>query len=341
MNKALPLTSLMLCGFMASVSAQRDPFELPQSRHAAGFQESFSAVDPQGSEAVAFIEASLLMNVRADGYVAVFGLTQESPTVPGANETITARIREFTAALERLGIKTNDILVDFISQSRVYTVTGPEGGAGEKPDPFGGKGNATGKMSKANQKGNATLPDDYARETLSGFEVKKNVTVRFQKRELLDEMRAAAAKSSIFDLVKVDYIVGDVLPLRARLLAEAAKVIRRKEADYATLFGVRMRPLSVDIEKYDAHLPSEMYSPYSAEASRELPRGKVHVVAQRSTETFCYNPLNPADFDAFIGEAGLEPVVHPEPPDEILGEQVSARGLQHFCYRWPHLAERI
>lgn len=228
---------------MASVSAQQDPFELPQRRHEAGFQESLSAVDPQGSEAVAFVEASLLMNVRADEYVAVFGLTQEGTTVPEANEKIAARIKEFTASLERLGVKT------------------------------------------------------------------KNLSVRYQNRELLDEMRAAAAKSAIFDLAKVDYVVSDVTAPRARLLAEAAKVIKRKEADYATHFGVKMRPLSVDIERYDPHFPSEMYSSYSAEVSRERSRGKIHVVAQATPETLCYNPLNPADYDVFIGETALEPVV--------------------------------
>lgn len=63
------------------------------------------------------------------------------------------------------------------------------------------------------------MPDDYARETLSGFEVRKNVTVRCQNRELLDEM----------------------------------------------------------------------YSSYSADVSRERIRGKVHVVAQDTPETFYYS----------------------------------------------------
>jgi len=311
MKKELSVASLVLCGFMAALAAQDDPFGLPQRRHATGSHESLSDVDPQGSQPVAFIEANLLMNVKADAYVAVFGLTQEAPTIPEANEKIAARIKEFTAALERLGIKPKDLFVDFITQSRVYTITGPEDDAGQTQDLFSAKGkpNAQPPPSKNNRKGNAAPPDDYARESLSGFEVKKNVTVRYQNRDLLDEMRAAAAKSSIFDLVKVDYVVNDVPPLRARLLAEASKVIKRKMADYASLFAANLRPLSVDMEKYDPHFPSEMYSPYSAEASRELPRGKVHVVAQHTPETFYYNPLNPADFDLVIGPADLEPVV--------------------------------
>ena len=302
---------MILCGFMASVSAQRDPFAMPTRPHPGGLNESLSAVDPQGSEAVAFIEANLLMNVKADEYVAVFGLTQESPTVPEANEKIAARIKEFTASLERLGIKNKDIFVDFITQSRVYTVAGPDADAGGKPDPFGGKGNnnASNQAASSNGKKGATVPDEYAEEILSGFEVKKNVTVRYQNRELLDEMRTAAAKSSIFDLVKVDYVVSNVPPLRAQLLAEASKVIKRKEADYATLFGVKMRPLSVDQEAYNALFPSQAYSLYTADESREPQRGKVHVVAQHTPGTFYYDPLNPADFDSFIGQTGLEPVV--------------------------------
>lgn len=137
---------------------------------------NLSATEPKDSVPVAFIEANVLLNVKADEYVAVFALAQEAPTVPESNEKIAAQLKEFIAALQGLGVKTNDLFVDFIAQNRVYdyAVTG-----------------------------------NTARESLTGFEVKKTVAVRYKDRVQLDKLLAAAAKSSIFDLVKVDYVVGD------------------------------------------------------------------------------------------------------------------------------------
>jgi uncharacterized protein YggE len=235
---------------------------------------SLSAVDPKGSEPGALIEASVLMNVKADEYVAVFALVQEAQTVPSVNEKLAAQIKDFITSLERLGVKSSDLFVDYIAQNRVYDVTGSE---------------------------------NNARETLTGFELKKNISIRYKDRALLEQLVAAAAKSSIFDLVKVDFVVSDAIRIREQLLSEAAKIIKRKEAEYAKLFGVKMQPLSVDQEKHAVLFPSESYSSYTAYES--LPRYNTRVIGKRKTSTFYYNPLNPADFDAFIGPTGVEPVV--------------------------------
>ena len=237
---------------------------------------NLSAVEPKGSVPAAFIEANVLMNVKADEYLAVFGLAQEGPTLLDGNAKMAGQIQAFVAALKSLGVKTNDIFVDFITQNRVYDVTGT---------------------------------DKDARETLSGFEVKKNVTVRYRDRALLEQMVAAAAKSAIFDLVKVDHVVSDMTSLRDRLLAEAAKVIKKKEAAYARLFGVKLRPSALDQEKYNAFFPSEMYNSYVAYESSDVGRFNVRVVGKRKTSTFYFEPLHPAEFDAIINPAGLEPVV--------------------------------
>lgn len=234
------------------------------------------AVEPKGSAPVSFIEANVLLNLKADQYQAVFALTQEGPSLLEGNEKITAQTKEFIASLTALGVESTDSFVDFISQNRVYDFK---------------------------------VQDNVARENLSGFEVKKNVIVRYHDPALLEKMLAVAAKSAIFDLVKVDYVVNDLAAARARLRDEASKIIKQKEAAYKRLFGVQMRSVSVYQEKYNAFYPADMYKSYTAYESGSADSYNLRVVRNRKTSTSYYSPLDSAGFDAVINPAGVEPVV--------------------------------
>ena len=156
-----------------------------------------------------FVEASVAMNVRADTYVAVFGLSQEAPTAAESNSKVNGLIAAFTRELNALGVKNSDVFVDFITQNKVYDYT------------------TTGSVTT---------------EKLSGFETKKNIAVRYNDREVLEKIIASAAKNSIFDLIKVDYIVNDIKSVNARLYEEAVKIIKQKEAAYTGSFGIKMSP---------------------------------------------------------------------------------------------------
>jgi uncharacterized protein YggE len=236
------------------------------------------AVDQKDSIQSSFIEANVLMNVKADEYIAVFGVAQEGVTLLEGNKKIDAQVNDFLNALKGLGINSNDIFIDFITQNRVYD--------------FGIAGNT-------------------AREKLSGFEVKKNIAVRYKERPLLEKMLAAASKSSIFDLIKVDYVVSDQGSTRDKLLEEASKIIKKKEENYARLLGVKMRPSSVYLEKYNTFSPSEMYNAYVAYESGSVENSSrdMRVVEKRKASTFYFNPLHTGEFDSIINSVGVEPVV--------------------------------
>jgi Uncharacterized conserved protein len=248
----------------------------PKTRTSGVTTGNLSSVDPKDSSQNYFVEANVLMNVRADEYVAIFALAQEGPTLRDANEKIGTQVNEFLGSLEKLGVKTNEVFIDFISQNRVYDFV---------------------------------VADNSAKETQTGFEVKKNVAVRYKGQAMLDELLAAAAKAGIFDLVKVDYVISDMGAQRERLLNEASKVIRKKEADYNRLFGAKKRRLEVYQEKYNAFFPSEMYSSYAAFETGEVYRGNLPVVTKRKTRTSHYDPLDPAEFDLIIGRTDGEPMV--------------------------------
>lgn len=226
---------------------------------------------------VLYIEANVLMNAKADAYVAVFGVAQEGATADVSNTKVNDLISNFTRSLDGLGIKRNDIYVDFITQNRVYdyTVTG-----------------------------------STVTEKLSGFETKKTVAVRYKDRAQLEPIINAATKASIFDLIKVDYVVNDLDDVRKKLFEEATRVITRKEEAYKKSFSVKLAPIAVASEKYDSFFPGELYNNYQAyEAGRTYGDYRDRVIQARKMTTFYYEPLDPSDFDSVLNSIGIEPMV--------------------------------
>ena len=228
-----------------------------------------------------FVEASVLMNVKADEYVAVFGLLQECVTVAECNQKMDATVAEFRAGLKRLGVGDADTYVDFASQNKIYGFE---------------------------------MAANVAREKLVGFELKKNIAVHYRDRDMLDRLTVLASQSKIYDLIKVDYVVRDTAAVQARLMEEAAKVVERKAARYQLLLGVRLRPpAQVYAERPSTYYPTEMYDSYTAFESEEVSEGSIRqrytVQNARKSRTFFFNPLDADGFDSVVNPVVIEPVV--------------------------------
>jgi hypothetical protein len=192
-----------------------------------------------------------------------------------------AVIIEFTEALKPLGVGSNDLFVDFAAQNRIYEFR---------------------------------VDKDVAKEELAGFELKKNVAIHYRDKLLLDKLVIAASHSKIYDLIKVDYIVKDPLPIQNRLFEEAAEIIKQKAVRHEKLLGIRLSPTpQVYAEKPSAYYPSVLYESYTAsEEARvepEVYRSKYVVEHARKSRTFFFNALNGGDFDLVLDPVVVEPVI--------------------------------
>ena len=228
-----------------------------------------------------FVEASVLINVKADEHVAVFGLSHECATVAECNQKMDATVGAFSADLRRLGIASEAVFVDFAAQNKIYEFQ---------------------------------LEGNLAKERLAGFELKKNIAVHYQDRSLLDKLIVTAAGSKIFDLIKVDYIVRDTGSVQNRLAEEAARIIKQKIARHEKLLGIKLQPpAQVFAERYSAYFPTEMYDTYTAAESENISQdydeAKYTVQRARKSRTFFFNPLNADGFDAVVNPIVIEPVV--------------------------------
>ena len=227
-----------------------------------------------------FLDASVLMNVEPDEYVAVFGISEEGKTLALAQAGMEAAIRDFTASLKQLKISPSDTFVDFVTQNRIYGYD----------------------ISKVN----------LAKEIVVGFEVKKNVSVRYKDHALLDKLTAAASKAGIFDLVKVDYVVKDIAAARKRIMEEAAKVIKAKIEEQEQLLGVKVGQVTqVMPSQMSVYYPVEMYDSYVAQESENVYGYRQGMTVQRASKsrTFYYNPLAAKDFDVAVNPSLIEPAV--------------------------------
>ncbi len=194
------------------------------------------------------IEASVLMNVKPDAFVAVFGFDRLGSTSENSNSQVNVVFDEFAKELQSSGIAKDDIFVDFITQT-------------------------------------TTVVDQTSR----AFQTRKTIAVRYKDRKLFEKIVTLAASKSIFDLVKVDYIVSDFEKARAALFEQASQIIKSKHKKYTDTFGITLVPKSLAVEKYDTFYPGERYKSY-----------------QRS---FFYEPIDTDGFDKVINPVGIEPMV--------------------------------
>jgi uncharacterized protein YggE len=230
---------------------------------------------------VQFIEASVLLNAAPDQFVAVFGAAQEAPTAVESNQRVNAQIESFLSSVDKLGVNRSDTFIDFITQNRVFSFF-PEA-------------------------------EGVVREKLTGFETKKTVAIRYKDRPMLERLLTAAAQAAIFDLIKVDYVINDMVGMRRRLFEEAARIVKQKEETYVRTMGLKFTRKFIYQESYDTLYPAELYQTYTAfesgSAENYYSSSSRVVIRERKSSTSYLEPLDKSAFDAVLSPIGIEPMV--------------------------------
>lgn len=120
------------------------------------------------------VSVKILLNKKADGFVMTLGLNEEDETVAGCSKKITARITGFIEKMKSLGVKKENVYIDFISQTKIYDFE------------------VNGMNSEQIEK---------------GFEIKKNIIVSTSNVTSLEKIIALASDFEIHDVIKGFYIV--------------------------------------------------------------------------------------------------------------------------------------
>ena len=224
------------------------------------------------------VEANVLTNVIADNYVVTFGVSDSATTLQDANSRIDSRIRNFIAALTKIGIAKTDIYVDMTTQTEI----------------------ADYKVMK-----------NYAEQYISGFEQKKNVIIQFRNINELDKMVLTASNYGIYDIAKVDYNVADINKIYLELFQSAMDVINSKKKLYTMATNVQLLPSSeIYNDSFYSFYPSQLYKSYTPNVStvfQDNDYGKRKNL-QKNT-TYYYDKINYSGFDKVINPIVTEPAV--------------------------------
>ena len=228
-----------------------------------------------------FISVKGLANVKADTYVAIFNVTQVGKTTEEVNRLIDERINR---GLQSIKDKPEtEVYVDMISFVPVYEY----------------------EIEKK------IFSKKSYNEIPVGFELKKNIHVRYADPGLLNEIIATLSNAEIYDLIRVDYFSNNLETIKKGLATKAKDILQEKLDNYASILSENLD--SVDKQLMDGYkvvLPVEMYKSYSAYSSSSLKLKKPANVNQADkSKTLYYQPLIDKEFDFVINPTILEPVI--------------------------------
>jgi uncharacterized protein YggE len=281
MNKLLLVLSLVLAVNVAAFAQERGNAPSTERANASSYGKDESAISlatgdlasletVEGVTEVYFLEATVLMNLKADEYIASFGIQGDGQTSLLSEKAVDAKIDAFKLKLAAINI--NETFVDFINQVPFYEY------------------DTSGKV---------------ATEKLKGYKTAKNILIRYKDRNLLRQLTNMANSAGIYDLIKIDFVVNDFAQFKNKMTQEAIKIIKNKEQNYSAL-GITLKSVGVATEKFKSYSPDELYEDYTAYESGNA-QGFKRVVQKSKAVTSYYKPFNGNDFDLTINPATLEP----------------------------------
>src|SRR5688572_14634176 len=222
-------------------------------------------------DSVLYINTSVLLNTAAEYYIAIFGLNQSAKTLKDANTQINRRIDKFIAGLVVMGIKKENVSVDFITQTKTYDYV---------------------------------LANNVATQTQTGFQIKKNLIVKFERLTQLDFMIAHAAESEVYDLIKVDYFLNDYLAVHKQMINAATEIINEKKNIYLKSSSFEILPNSVVYrDVFYGVYPANQYKTYSAYETGNVNSyydSKLIKKDMMTDNTFFYEGVDVSGYDKVI-----------------------------------------
>ncbi len=254
-------------------------YPLTNQRNYQYTDQSINITTPLTLDVLADVKC--MANVKADSYVAVFSVTQVGKTTQEVNELIDKRI-----SLVLNGIKLitgTESYIDMVSFVPVYEIE-----ADKK------------LFSKQNYN-----------EIPKGFELKKNIHIKFTESELLNAIISIMANQDIYDLVRVDYFSSNIENIKKELLNKAKLILQDKIKNYESMIGATFTTNEKRIvDAYKIVLPMNMYRSYESYNSTSLNLKKSSVIntADKST-TLYYQPIMGDEFDYVMNPVILEPVI--------------------------------
>ncbi|MFN5372155.1 MAG: SIMPL domain-containing protein [Bacteroidia bacterium] len=232
------------------------------------------------------IKADVMINMRANSYVALLSVTQVGESIEETDSLMDIRLNQVFDELKKVGISIASTHVDFISMVPKYDFESTEK-----------------RYSKT------------FNEVPAGFEMKKNIHVKFEEHDRINDLISAAAKAEIYDLVKIDYNIADMDLIYEQLRKKAEDIIARKTESYSRM-GFTLEAQHYASTQGSVY-PMERYVKYTA-AHTTQPKIKADKPGKEKTvdinysekpSTVYYEKVPYGQFDVVLNPDLAEPAV--------------------------------
>ncbi|OAV45853.1 hypothetical protein A3850_008380 [Lewinella sp. 4G2] len=223
-----------------------------------------------------------LFNKTADSYLAIFSIFQAGTTAETTNSAMNGRVNALVDKLRGLGVADEDIYVDMVNFLPTYAFE--------------------------------TEKKIFSKKTLTevptGFQLQKNIHIRYKNPELLDQIVTAAATQEIYDIIKVDYQIDRPQDVYVELRKMAFEYLETIKTRYAEN-GMRLDTMYfTTAENAWVTYPGDRYQSYTAFASQNLSpqqRGDSNVEQAKKPTLRFYNAIPANDYDLVVNPNLLEP----------------------------------
>jgi uncharacterized protein YggE len=230
------------------------------------------------------ISINSLFNQQAEAYTAIFTVAQTGKTAEETNDLLNTRLNGLVESLKNLGIQPSDLYIDMVNFLPKYEYD---------------------VSKKIFSKRTYT-------EIPKGFELQKNIHIRYTNPALLEQIVTAAAKQEIYDIVKVDYFIKDQQSVYTQLRKLTFDYLKTIETQYRTIGMQIDSAYLITAENAWVAYPINRYETYKAYTSQGLdPYEKNNSVIQSADKPILrfYNAVPANDYDIVVNPEILEPAI--------------------------------
>lgn len=233
-------------------------------------------------ENILLLNINALSNQKAKEYVAIFNVTQIGATAEEADRLLNERVMAFVNAAKQIGLSKEAIYTDMVSFLPRYEIV-----AAKK-----------------------TFSKKTFTEVPKGFILQKNLHIRYTQPEVLDLLISAAAKSEIYEIVKVDYTVENPNEIYQELRTRSFDYLNQVISSYKKV-GINLdSAYKITTEDAFATYPSSRYNSYKSFTTFSIESLKNSPITEaEKTTTSYYNAVPPDAYDIVINPTILEPAV--------------------------------
>jgi len=232
------------------------------------------------------VRVHVLYNAAPSSYMAIFHLNQAGKKVQDIDSLMSKRVSKLIQQSHSIGLKKEDFYTDMIALVPIF------------------------------EKEKKTFGKNYT-QVPKGFEMQKNLHVRYKNAAQLDALFTLAAQCEIYDLIKVEYFYDSTEMANQMLKSKAVQVLNQKLKTYKQM-GISLDTnFRMVQEQRHQYFPIDEYMPYqplavsTLEADENTDPNKTGSTTPLTTQrtTMFYNQVSTDGFDAVINPSPLTPSI--------------------------------